>query len=84
MNKKNADPHNEEFKLPNIKSKADFIASGPPKSINPSDLNRPLKKILNEQKYNYLTSDPENHVGHDLIRQKFGLPQPNKFKYGRH
>ena len=23
-------------------------------------------------------------MGHDLIRSKFGLPQPNKFKYGRH
>lgn len=52
--------------------------------IDPAELNRPLKKILNEQKYNYLTSDPENQVGHDLIRQRFGLPQPNKFKYGRH
>ena len=31
-----------------------------------------------------MTSDPENPVGHDLIRSKFGLPQPNKFKYGRH
>lgn len=49
-----------------------------------AELNRPLKKILNEQKYNYLTSDPENHNGHGLIREKFGLPQPNKFKYGRH
>lgn len=39
-----------------------------PTMIDPAELNRPLKKILNEQKYNYLTSDPENHVGHDLIR----------------
>lgn len=36
-----------------------------------------------EQKYAYLTSDPENLCGHDLIRQKFGLAAPNQFKYGR-
>ena len=36
-----------------------------------------------EQKYAYLTSDPENVNGHDLIRQKFGLAPPNQFKYGR-
>ena len=23
-------------------------------------------------------------MGHDLIRSKFNLPQPNMFKYGRH
>ena len=38
---------------------------------------------MNEQKYNYLTSDPENHVGHDLIRAKYGLTAPNSLKYGR-
>ena len=42
--------------------------------IDPAELNKPLKKILAEQKYNYLTSDPENHVGHDLLRAKFSLP----------
>ena len=36
-----------------------------------------------EHKYAFLTSDPENMNGHDLIRSKFGLPQPNQFKYGR-
>jgi len=36
-----------------------------------------------EQKYSYLTSDPENLCGHDLIRAKFGLAPPNQFKYGR-
>ncbi len=48
-----------------------------PMTIDPAELNKPLKKILNEQKYNYLTSDPENRVGHDLLRAKFNLPQPN-------
>lgn len=41
------------------------------------ELNVPLKKILNEQKYAFLTSDPENRVGHDLLRAKFNLPKPN-------
>ena len=36
-----------------------------------------------EHKYAFLTSDPENTNGHDMIRAKFGLPQPNQFKYGR-
>jgi hypothetical protein len=36
--------------------------------IEPAEMNKPMKKILAEQKYNYLTSDPENHVGHDMIR----------------
>lgn len=31
-----------------------------------------------------MTADPENRVGHNLLRQKFGLPPPNQFKYGRH
>jgi hypothetical protein len=48
-----------------------------PMTIDPAELNKPLKKILNEQKYNYLTSDPENRVGHDLLRAKFNLPPPN-------
>lgn len=55
-----------------------------PVTVDPSELNRPLKKILHDQKYNYLTSDPENLVGHDMIREKFDMPKPNKFKYGRH
>ena len=38
---------------------------------------------MGEQKYNFLTSDPENANGHDLIRQKFGIAPPNQFKYGR-
>lgn len=31
-----------------------------------------------------MTSDPENRVGHDLLREKFELPKPDQFKYGRH
>mgnify|MGYP000908117635 CR=1 FL=1 len=38
---------------------------------------------MTEQKYAFLTSDPENTNGHDLIRQKFGISKPNMFKYGR-
>jgi len=38
------------------------------------EINAPLKKILNDQKYQFLTSDPENRVGNDLLRAKFNLP----------
>ncbi len=31
-------------------------------------INKPFKKIMAEQKYAFLTSDPENMNGHDLIR----------------
>ena len=40
-------------------------------------VNRPLKKVMEEQKYSFLTSDPENTMGHDLIRGKFGISKPN-------
>ena len=46
-------------------------------------MNRTLKKVMEEQKYAFLTSDPENLNGHGLIRSKFGLAPPNQFKYGR-
>ncbi len=36
-----------------------------------------------EQKFAFLTSDPENTIGHGMIREKFGLSAPNQFKYGR-
>ena len=48
-----------------------------------SEINKPFKKQMAEHKYAFLTSDPENTNGHDMIRKKFGLPQPNQFKYGR-
>jgi len=38
---------------------------------------------MNEQKFNYLTRDPENLSGHEILRDKYMLPQPNLFKYGR-
>ena len=38
---------------------------------------------MNEQKFSYLTKDPENLNGHDFLRGKYQLPQPNQFKYGR-
>ena len=46
-------------------------------------MNRPLKKIMEEQKFAFLTSDPENAHGHGLIREKYSLAPPNMFKYGR-
>jgi hypothetical protein len=52
--------------------------------VKHEDLNAPLKKILNDQKYSFLTSDPENRFGNELLRQKFNIPAPNQFKYGRH
>lgn len=36
-----------------------------------------------EKKFNYLTSDPENMMGHKYLRDKYKLPLPNQFKYGR-
>jgi len=32
------------------------------------ETNRPIKQILEKQKFSYLTSDPENFKGHNLIR----------------
>ena len=42
-----------------------------------------MRSVIAEQKYAFLTSDPENVNGHEMIREKFGLPKPNHFKYGR-
>ena len=42
-----------------------------------------VKKQMDALKYAFLTSDPENGLGHDMIRNKFGLPKPNKATYGR-
>ena len=46
-------------------------------------VNTSVRKQMETMKYAFLTSDPENGMGHDLIRGKFGLPQPNKGTYGR-
>ena len=51
--------------------------------LKPEDVNVSVKKVMDTKKYAFLTSDPENMMGHDLIRSKFGLPQPNKGTYGR-
>jgi hypothetical protein len=39
---------------------------------------------MQEQKFNYLTSDPENPQGHEMLISKYSLTRPNKTKYGRH
>ncbi len=36
-----------------------------------------------EEKFGYLTRDPENLTGHGFLREKYALPEPNQFKYGR-
>lgn len=41
------------------------------------DETKPLKHIMEKQKYAFLTSDPENVHGHTLLRKKFGLPKPD-------
>jgi hypothetical protein len=46
-------------------------------------LSKPVRILMNEQKFNYLTRDPENISGHEILREKYMLPQPNLFKYGR-
>lgn len=46
-------------------------------------LSKPVRILMNEQKFNYLTRDPENLSGHEILRDKYMLPQPNLFKYGR-
>ena len=38
---------------------------------------------MNEEKFQNLTKDPENLTGHQILRNKYQLPQPNSFKYGR-
>lgn len=46
-------------------------------------LSKPVKQLINEQKFAYLTRDPENTTGHNFLREKYKLPKPNLFKYGR-
>lgn len=36
-----------------------------------------------EEKFALLTRDPENIEGHNILREKYALPKPNTFKYGR-
>ena len=46
-------------------------------------LSKPVRALMNEQKFSYLTRDPENQSGHNILRDKYKLPKPNLFKYGR-
>ena len=36
-----------------------------------------------EEKFSDLTRDPENLTGHNILREKYSIPMPNSFKYGR-
>jgi hypothetical protein len=38
---------------------------------------------MNEKKFHDLTRDPENHTGHKILLDKYGMSVPNTFKYGR-
>ena len=48
-----------------------------------NELSRPQKHLMSEQKDQYLPRDPENPTGHNILREKYSLPFPNQFKYGR-
>jgi hypothetical protein len=50
---------------------------------NNKEITKSVRQVLAGQKFNYLTSDPENTKGHEMIRQKFGIAEPNQFKFGR-
>ena len=56
-------------------------------SPTPTDIinqkSKNLRTIMTEQKYGALTRDPENMEGHNALREKYSLPMPNTFKYGR-
>jgi len=47
------------------------------------ELSKNVKTQMNEQQVGYLTRDPENSAGHRILREKYTLPLPNSFKYGR-
>lgn len=47
------------------------------------EMSKNVKTLMGEQKYSYLTRDPENGTGHSILREKYQLPVPNTFKYGR-
>lgn len=56
-------------------------------SPSPTDeikaISKNVKTQMTEQKVGYLTRDPENVAGHNILREKYSLPLPNSFKYGR-
>jgi hypothetical protein len=37
-------------------------------------ISKPVKTLMNEQKFSYLTRDPENLTGHGFLRDKYALP----------
>jgi hypothetical protein len=47
------------------------------------ELSKNTKTKMNEEKFSYLTRDPENQSGNNILREKYSLPMPNSFKYGR-
>ena len=34
-------------------------------------LSKPVRVLMNEQKFQYLTRDPENESGHTILREKY-------------
>ena len=46
-------------------------------------ISKPVRVHMQEQKFSYLTSNPENASGHQQLRDKYSLPVPNQIKYGR-
>ena len=46
-------------------------------------ISKPLKLLLSERHRNTIIHNPENLNGHNLLREKYSLPKPNMFKYGR-
>jgi hypothetical protein len=46
-------------------------------------MSKPVKSVIKESKVTQLIGDPENQVGHNILRGKYQLPKPNMTKYGR-
>lgn len=40
-------------------------------------LAKPQKVMMSERHEKYLTRDPENATGHNILREKYSLPFPN-------
>ena len=47
------------------------------------ELSKNVKQQMAEEKFAVLTRDPENGAGHNILRDKYSLPKPNTFTYGR-
>ena len=48
-----------------------------------AEISKSVKQEMNEKKFHDLTRDPENHTGHKILLDKYGMSVPNSFKYGR-